>query len=287
LCLAFDTEQISRGITDFFDFSIRSDKAPKENLNDKFNVFKPIKGLEGIMEKRIILDEQSDNLFEGNLLYILKMDISKIDFFIDYSKRVFKNSDFKEPFSEHGNIYGAFNAGFFGTDNLPLGFLKIKGRVIQNLRKSGGLLSNGLLVFDKNGPAVLYDIKGKDFQKTTKKFDFAIQSGPVLVKHGKPLENLNRLNFKVSSRTAAAFDSKGNFLVVLLYPLMPGSGVSIYDFARILCRPGHRHGAGAVTAINLDGGSSSQIILKRSGFFQRIGGLRNIPLFIFFRPVSK
>lgn len=89
-------------------------------------------------------------------------------------------------------------------------------------------------------------------------YDAAFQSGPLLISNGKPAP-IGGFPDESSRRSAAAVDRNGNLLLLVTRSRFPG--MSLSETQRLLLCPDLR----VISAINLDGGSSSQIYIKKFG----------------------
>ena len=93
------------------------------------------------------------------------------------------------------------------------------------------------------------------------KYPYIMGAGPLLVLNGKIVLNGEAENFskafnkQKASRSAIAVNKKGEVLLVAAHNRVGGKGPSLHEFARILLQ------LGALSALNLDGGSSTQIYL--------------------------
>jgi uncharacterized protein YigE (DUF2233 family) len=81
----------------------------------------------------------------------------------------------------------------------------------------------------------------------------AIQAGPRLVVNGK----VPKLKSEISQKTAIGINRKGE--VILLTTLYP---FSVNELAKLMAKPESKGGLGCRYALNLDGGSSSQLYAR-------------------------
>lgn len=202
--------------------------------------------------------------------------------------QLFNEKEFYTDIKPKKDFLVAFNAGFFDRKNRPLGLIRISGKTIRKQRHLGGLLSDSFIFFNGSEPKIIGDFRrlflsNLELVSLINCSDNGIQSGPLLINEGRVCKSLGRLNNKKSSRLAVGFDKHDNFIIVLAFPLFPGSGMSLQEFAEVLARSVHEKGAHLEQAVNLDGGSSSQILIKQKNGYSRFGGARKVPLYITYK----
>jgi uncharacterized protein YigE (DUF2233 family) len=147
--------------------------------------------------------------------------------------------------SEMGSAAGALlavNASYFLEDFTPLGLLISGGHVRQKPRK----VDWGVF-FVKDGRAGLVHVR--DLADTTG-LEFAVQAGPRLVVEGRA----TALKPQRARRTMIGIDGQGR--VVLAVSVLP---LSLSEAADFLIAQG------VVSALNLDGGPSSQLYYPGAG----------------------
>ncbi len=146
----------------------------------------------------------------------------------------------------------AVNGGFFDAQGRPMGLLVSKGRILSRLRR----VEWGVLAVDREGRATV--VHAKQWAATTGTLRFAIEAGPRLVVDGKPL------TFKpqVARRTALGVLPGGRALVLVV----TSTGLSTAALAELFAKR-----LGCPFALNLDGGSSTQLVSPLAGV-PRISG---------------
>lgn len=170
-------------------------------------------------------------------------------------------------FVSDGSCRIAINGGFFEMDYehrlSPSGLVINDGRIIHRLTQNGG---SGIFSINNNRPRI-------DWAKNIKApyiFELALQCGPILVEPGRKLgifsNDYNRLN-----RSAVGISS-GN-VVIAYVEGKDGKGLSLYEFAKFLLADASDGGAGCDTALNLDGGSSTQAIFQCNKKILQVTGL--------------
>ncbi len=133
----------------------------------------------------------------------------------------------------------AINGGYFNTDFQPLGLRISDGILHSSLRK----ISWWGIFFITNHHAKIQSIK--KFH-TTKNIQFAIETGPQLIINGK----IPALYGSLKQRSALCITSNGEVIIAITQHLL----VTLKQFSHLL-----QNNFGCHDAINLDGGSSSQL----------------------------
>jgi uncharacterized protein YigE (DUF2233 family) len=143
------------------------------------------------------------------------------------------------------------NGGFFSPDLKPLGL-----RITQGRLKSPLKYTPWWGIFFTEGSNA-YVVSQKQF-KADKNIDFAVQSGPRLIVNGQ----IPSLKPGVANRTALGIDKTGKVILLVTdsYP------VTTQELANIMKNSADQGGLGCVNALNLDGGSSTQLYAKTNNF---------------------
>jgi exopolysaccharide biosynthesis protein len=104
-------------------------------------------------------------------------------------------------------------------------------------------------------------VNGRSVPETFNAFPNGLGAGPLLVDQGRIVLNAQGEGFssafqqQKASRSAIAVDRSGNFVLVATHNRVGGTGASLGEFAQILQQ------MGVVSALNLDGGSSTSLSL--------------------------
>lgn len=151
----------------------------------------------------------------------------------------------------------ATNGGFFSPDLRPLGLRINQGEQKNPLK---GTTWWGVFLI-KDGKAEIVSQKNYKFDKS---IEFAIQSGPRLLTNGK----IPTLKGGLDNRTALCIthDQK---IILLATENLP---ISTYDLAKVLRQPSEKGGLGCFNALNLDGGSSTQLYAQINKFRLQVSG---------------
>ena len=140
----------------------------------------------------------------------------------------------------------AINASFFDHEGRPMGLAVDKGRLIgSSKRQSWG----ALVVDDKKARIVL----GADVEAPLA-YRLVVQGIPRLVVAG----TVQQLKPQLAERTAVC--AEGNVVVFVV-----STKAETTAFARFLADPPDKGGLGCRDALNLDGGPSTQLVVKLPG----------------------
>ena len=172
------------------------------------------------------------------------------------------------------------NAGFYDHNYRPMGFFRsgnktFNSRVLfKGTRRS--LHFGALLHINKKTNHIM--IYHRDFFRKTIPGD-VLQAGPYLFKNGKPVKGLNKYReFNRANRRTVVSILKDRKIVVLVSQ-ENDRGVSWCELQKIFAH--ENIGFSVIDAINLDGGSSSQLSINSGIFKKNIYG-RSVPAFIVF-----
>jgi len=176
------------------------------------------------------------------------------------------------------------NAGYFDENGRPLGYFQT-GETVFNRR----LLFRGRRRSLHLG-AIFYVLKGSGKVGIATREDFeskgvreAFQAGPYLVRGGQPEFGLEgyREYRRTDRRTVLAFGKKGRLIFLVSEEI--GRGISWCELQDFLPRTELNGGLGVIEAMNLDGGSSSQLVVQGKGYSTVLTG-RTVPALILALP---
>jgi uncharacterized protein YigE (DUF2233 family) len=154
---------------------------------------------------------------------------------------------------EASGCLAGVNGGYFQSDFSPIGLMIANGRQIHPLEH--GKLISGLVVVNRGRVALL---RVGDFKPVLAATE-ALQSGPFLIDHGRPVPGLNAT--KPADRTVVLSDGKGGC------GLLMAESVTLAEMARILADPKIVTELKISRALNLDGGSSSGLWLREPAVY--------------------
>ena len=152
----------------------------------------------------------------------------------------------------------AANASFFDTDGRAMGLAVDRGRVMATSNRRAW----GALVIDGTQARI---VLGADIQNPLD-HHLIVQGIPRLLVGGK----VQPLKFQVAERTAVC--AGGNILVLVV-----STKVEATAFARFLADPPDRGGLGCQDALNLDGGPSTQLVVKLPALALSLRGGWGVP----------
>ena len=152
----------------------------------------------------------------------------------------------------------AINASFFDTDGRAMGLAVDEGRVLGGgKRRSWG----ALVIDDRNAQIVL----GAEINDD-RAHRLVVQGIPRLVVGGK----IQSLKPQVAERTAVC--AKGNVVVLVV-----STRAETTPFAQFLADPPDQGGLGCRDALNLDGGPSTQLVVKLPALRLSVPGGGGVP----------
>lgn len=156
---------------------------------------------------------------------------------------------------EQAGCVAGVNGGYFRADFTPVGLEIGNERRIHPMQ--GGKLITGLVVVNRGRVALLRTGEFKWSPSITE----ALQSGPFLIDHGRPVAGLN--STKEADRTVVLSDGKGGCALLM------AESVTLAEMAQILAKPAIIPELKIVRALNLDGGSSSGIWMREPPVYVR------------------
>lgn len=214
----------------------------------------------GLAYKSIIFNQTKTNSVPYTL-HVFKIDPGKFDFkpllaAPEHYKSIRK-------MVESSNAVLGVNANFFDENGKPLGLIVSDGRIAHPFKDISWW---GVFYFIKNIPHLVHSSQWK----MDEKISYAVQAGPRLVVNGKVVSGLKA---EQSQKTAIGFNKAGDvFLLTTLYP-MEGR-----ELAKMMSKPEAKGGLGCLEALNLDGGSSSQLYAKSGNFELRLPSYVGVPV---------
>ncbi|NOZ62594.1 MAG: phosphodiester glycosidase family protein [Calditrichaeota bacterium] len=166
------------------------------------------------------------------------------------------------------NAIGTINGSFFDPQGRPLGLIIQRGRVIQSMPKSG-MRYSGVFFMLGNKP---YIVHRSQFQNIG--IDEALQSMPRLISGYTPIPDID--DQKIKRRSGIAIDRRNRIIFAVTDTHL--SGLTLRDFQKFLSNPNLR----IKSALNLDGGRSSQLFFNYGNYEKSISGLSAAPVFVSF-----
>lgn len=155
--------------------------------------------------------------------------------------------------------YVVVNGGFFDENSRPLGLVVGDGKEMSPLRK----VDQGLFLISLGRPFIQHT---RD--PLPQPIETALQSGPRLVVDGRALH----LKPQVSRRTSVCLPGDGTVMIVV-FP----TPLALSDLAENLVRSAADGGLGCWSALNLDGGPSTQLSAAAPGLSLEVEGGWGVP----------
>lgn len=169
---------------------------------------------------------------------------------------VFLASDYGRPALFVGELAEAaqamvmVNGGYFDAEQKPMGYLKDDRVILSEVHP--GSAFGGILVVGQGKPTV---VSRDNFRPGPERL--ALQCGPRLVDRGQAVEGIHEAGPR--ARTGVAIDSQG---WLYLYACDGRPGLTFAQLQKILMKPLSGGGLAARYALNLDGGTSTQMVLR-------------------------
>jgi exopolysaccharide biosynthesis protein len=217
--------------------------------------FEPEKDLVRIDKSKMTNHVQVFNVDGGNFQgKLIKIDDPR-RVVVGYTAYIPKAGETTSSIGKRSNAIAAINAGgfvdegFTGTGGAPLGFIIHDGQVVYNQVKRDDVLQD-TIAFDKDGRMIVGRYTMKRLMEMEVKE--GVSFGPPLIVNGKPTITSGDGGWGVAPRTAIGQTKDGSVLFLVVDGrTLRSVGARLVDIQDIL----FQHGA--VTAANLDGGSST------------------------------
>ncbi|KTD21704.1 Exopolysaccharide biosynthesis protein related to N-acetylglucosamine-1-phosphodiester alpha-N-acetylglucosaminidase [Legionella londiniensis] len=180
-------------------------------------------------------------------IHVFRIDLKNNQFDLIFADDLSRPHASIHEFAQHSKALIALNGGFFDKKFRPLG-LRISNQHLENPLKR---ISWWGIFYIKNQKPYLTSLRQ---YKHDKKIDFALQSGPRLIINGR----IPSLKAGIAERSALGI-TKDNRVIVLVTENSPMSTTNLAELMQsppLECRD----------ALNLDGGSSSQLTADIDSF---------------------
>lgn len=255
-------------------------KESGENTDDTqiiFNSYKSSSMYLNKYEKEILTKEKGNDLYKkiditGNGLrgYLVAIyDPSKVK--IATSAYIGEKGQMLTTMAKNNNAVIAMNASGFVDPNYnsnggrPHGLVIKDGKIISNYTRYGG--NGGLIGFNKENKLILSRMNAEE--AINKGIRDAVDFGPFLIVNGKPSFVKGNGGWGTAPRSAIAQRKDG----IVLFLVMDGrdyahgiSGADMVDLTEILLN------YGAYNAANLDGGTSSGLVINNELINKPVNG---------------
>ena len=169
--------------------------------------------------------------------------------------------------AQKSKVFFAVNASYFDRQLNPLGYLQRDQQVIVPGFQTGGAFG-GLFLLSGGKARVL---QPKQFRPG--KHQLALQCGPRLLVKGKAIPGIH--STKPGVRTGIAVDRKGR---ICLFACARSPGIDLAKLPNLLLKKVSAGGLEAFYALNLDGGSSTQMWMVTEKVKATLPSLVRVPV---------
>lgn len=176
-----------------------------------------------------------------------------------------------KSFVEKSGAIAAINANYFDERGRPLAYLKSENKEINRAVSKHALYTGVFTVIDGN-PAVLHR---DDF--TPAQASAAVQSGPLLLNRGAPVETMRGLG-RYARRTVIGIDKDGRMIIAVTDAVL--GGLSFVELQELFSNA--KWQLDTPDLLNLDGGGSSQLYFKSGKLEESVPGTSEVPVAIGF-----
>lgn len=200
-------------------------------------------------------------------IHAFRIDLSKNQLGLITAKSLGLKNASADQFAVRTNAFISINGGFFDHAFHPLG-LRINNNKIESPLKP---ISWWGIFYIKNNKAHISTMKHFHHDSD---IGFAVQSGPRLVVKGE----IPSLKKGFADRSALGITAKGKLILLV----STNAVMSTNDLARLMKAPP----LACIDAINLDGGSSSQLYANINSFKLNVHGFSNVSDAIIVKPLK-
>ena len=223
----------------------------------------------GVEQRKIALIRSEPN-------YTLELKLLRFDpKFI--TARVLSSGDWKtttstaKSFVEKSGAIAAINANYFDERGRPLAYLKSADREINRAVSKHALYTGIFAVADGN-PTVMH----RDDFLPAQASD-ALQSGPLLLNRGAPVETLRGLG-RYARRAVLGIDKAGRIVIAVTDAVL--EGLSFAELQELFTNA--KWQIDTPELLNLDGGGSAQLYFKSGKSEESVPGTSEVPVAIGF-----
>lgn len=204
-------------------------------------------------------------------LHAFKVDLNNYRFDVVLARDYQRAASSVRNLGTEANAWLSINGGFFTPDLQPLGLRMDQGVIRNSLKK----ISWWGIFYIKDGKAFI--VPQSQF-KLNRQIDFAVQAGPRLLVN----RQIPKLKEGLAERTALGITDDGKVMVVVT----EHASISTEDLAKLFKKPESKGGLGCRHALNLDGGSSSQLFAKMNKFYLNVPNFSPVTDIIAVRPIA-
>jgi len=191
--------------------------------------------------------------------------------------RILSSGDFQaksataRSFVEKSGAIAAINANYFDERGRPLAYLKTTDKEINGTVSKHPLYTGVFAIIDGQ-PTVL---RPDDFSPA--QASEALQSGPLLLSRGAPVETLRSLG-RYARRTVLGIDKGGRIVIAVTDAVL--GGLSLVELQELFSNA--KWQIDTLELLNLDGGGSAQLYFKSGRVEESVPGTSEVPVAIGF-----
>jgi exopolysaccharide biosynthesis protein len=204
-------------------------------------------------------------------LKLLRFDSQLIAPRILYASELSLKAATAKGFAEKSGAVAAINANYFDTNGRPLAYLKTLTKQFNPGVSKHGLYTGVFGVRDA-APFVMHR---DQFQPALA--SEALQSGPLLLLHGAPVEIMQGLA-RYARRSAIGVDKDGHVVIAATDAVI--GGLNFTELQELFSVS--KWQIQTLDLLNLDGGGSAQLYLKSGKFEEWLPGTSEVPVAIGF-----
>ncbi|MHA7840699.1 MAG: phosphodiester glycosidase family protein [Gammaproteobacteria bacterium] len=195
-------------------------------------------------------------------LHAFRIDPNRYTFQVLQAKDYYLNTATAYTLGKQNNALITINAGFFNPADKPLGLRLSEGNVLNPLKNISWW---GIFYTEREYPRI---VSRRTFHKNPQ-MNFAIQAGPRLVinSHIPPLKE------DYAERTVLGITTDNRIIVAVT----DNAPVTTEQMAQLLLASSEKGGLNCKDALNLDGGSSSQLYAHIKNFYLYVPGFARVP----------
>lgn len=223
----------------------------------------------GIEFRKIVL-ERSEPSYQIELK-LVRFDPKTIAPRILHGRDWQLNGASSKTFAEKSGAIAAINANYFDENGRALAYLKTAAKEI-NRSVSKHALYTGVFGLRDGIPFVMHRDEFNPSQASE-----AIQSGPLLLQRGAPVEVMRGLG-RYARRAVVGVDRDGRVIVAVTDAVL--GGLSFAELQELFTNP--KAQLNTPDLLNLDGGGSAQLYLKAGKFEEWVVGTTEVPVAIGF-----
>jgi uncharacterized protein YigE (DUF2233 family) len=196
------------------------------------------------------------NVFKGRF-YAFRIDPKAYRLELSFANEFQQNLMLIKEFVYQNHALLGINGGFFSPEAKSLGLRVKNNSVVTPLKPISWW---GVLFIKNNSPRI---VAMREFS-FNKNISFAIQRGPRLIVNGR----IPKLKPGFDDRSAIGITRNGKIIIATSYNLP----LTTQQLAEILLQPEQEGGLNCIDALNLDGGTSTQLYAKIGMFELNLSG---------------